>query len=245
MDKIIDINEVIRERTATAEYEKNVNLIAENMALDKVNSILHIDFYLDGDEIEWWEDAILKYEISEMDLCYDVLTMDVIKFDDKYKPLIWSEVAEYVFHYLKSYKEDDEYDEYLDFFERLKQHGEKRKMTSIESLRYKKKSEHRLKCLSKGKEGVQQLIDERIEKGFTESDLHGFNNFLEMLEKYNKRPYQIFTDSLQLNAYEFYKLHEWNWYMALAETIYYLASLKWTAPDKYDEAFEIITKNLK
>lgn len=222
-----------------------MKLIAENMTMDKVNSILHINFFLDGDEIEWWEDTILKYEISEMDLCYDVLTMNEIKFDDKYKPLSWPQAAEYVFHYLKSFKEDDEYNEYQDFFERLKQYGEKRKMTSIDSLRYKKKLEHELKCLNKGKEGLQQLVDERIAEGFTESDIHGFNRFLKMLEMYDKGPYQIFSDALHLNAYEFYKLHEWNWYIALEETIYYLASLKWSNSDKYDEVFEIITKNLK
>lgn len=62
MDKVIDINEIINENKAAAEYEKNMILIAENSTIDKVKSILHINFYLSGDEIEWWEDTILQYE---------------------------------------------------------------------------------------------------------------------------------------------------------------------------------------
>lgn len=245
MGKVISINEIINENKAAVEYEKNVELIIENMNFDNTESVLHLDYYIDGDEIEWWEDTILRYEINEMDLCYDVLTMDVIKFENKYKPLIWSEAAEYVFYYLKSFKEDDEYDEFSDFFERLRSHGEKRKLESFDTLKNKKKWEHIKSCLAQGKKGVMQLVDERIEKGFTNTDVDMFNHFIETVELYKKTPYQIFKDAVSMNAYVFYKKHEWNWYMAVSETIYFLATLKWADSDKYEESLEIITNSIE
>lgn len=180
-----------------------------------------------------------------MDLCYDVLTMDVVKFENRYKPLIWSEAAEYAFHYLKIYKEDYGYDGYQAFFEILKKHGEKRKLITIDDLKSKKNCSHVKDCLRRGKEGVIQLIDERLKKEFTEIDIHSFDHFIKIVERENMRFYQVFKDALKMNSYDFYKKYELDWNIAVSETIYFLASLKWTDSDKYEENLEIITSSME
>lgn len=240
--KIIDLSVRLQEQKAELEYRKNTDTILDNLTLEKINDVLHLPSYLDEETVASFADDVLRYEINELDLCYDVLTMDVLEFDDKYEPLIWVEMCEYVFHYLKDYKENDEYDEYPGFFERVKGRGEARKLQSITDLRQKKKWDHIRACLKQGKEGVEQLIDERINKGFTETDLSSFDNFIDMLERGNKNPYTVFTHAVTLSAYDFYKEHEWNWYICLSETIYFIASLKYRESEHYEESLDIITQ---
>jgi len=246
MNKITDITEQLNEKIRAVKEENRWKIIKDKCRIETVNEILQYRPEYDYDEIKWFEDTLIEYNISILDFCYDVLTLNELKFKIKYHDTLldWDESAGYVLVYLFDLKNNDEHNEYENFFEKIKNQGKARKIVYFSNLQFKKETEQIIHCLKQGKEGVLLLIDQQIEKGITNSDVESLDRFIEFLDREDKRLYEVFSDALRLDAFIFFKLHEINWYIAVDEAINFLAIIKFTIPEQFEDSFNSITERI-
>lgn len=246
MNKITDITEQLNVKKRAEKEENRWKIIKDKCRLETVNEILQYRPEYDYDEIQWFEDTLIEYDISILDFCYDVLTLSEHKFNIKYHDTLldWDESAGYVLVTLFNLKNNDEENEYENFFEKIKNQGKARKIVYFSNLQIKKETEQIIHCLKQGKEGVMLLIDQQIEKGITNSDVESLDRFIEFIGVEDKRLYKVFSDALRLDSLIFYKLHEINWYIAVDKAIIFLAILKLTIPEQFKESFNNITERI-